>query len=247
MFSLDVNKINCRYFSKGTQLELFKEYYLELLPPEEVLFPKFIQEHDAVLDLGCGAGRTTAHIRKLTDRVIGTDLSEVMIDVARQKYADIEFRVMDASRLDYPDTSFDSVVFSYNGLCYLYPEQKRMDAIREICRVLKPGGTFIFSSFNHYPPYTLSSLANILVTKLLMGFSSKYKIHLTRYGITVNYETTPDKEIELLESMGFCLKERLAMREKVGSLGYCPEIATYYVFSKGQRRSMATGGAVSIS
>lgn len=150
----DVNKTNCRYFSKGTQLELFKEPYLDQLPPEKTLFPKYIQSGDAVLDLGCGAGWTTAHIHKVTDRVIGTDLSEVMIEVARQKHAGIEFRVMDASRFDLPDGSFDVVVFSYNGLCYLYPEEKRTASIREIHRVLKPGGKFIFSSFNRYPPST---------------------------------------------------------------------------------------------
>jgi len=232
LFSLDVNKINCRYFSKGTQLELFKEQYFELLPPEKILFPKYIRNGDAVLDLGCGAGRTTTHIRKVTDKVVGTDLSEVMIDVARQKYADIEFRVMDASRIDYPDNSFDVVVFSYNGLCYLYPDEKRVASIKEIHRVLKPEGKFIFSSFNHYPPLTLSSLLNIFVTKALMGFRTRYKIHVTRYGITVNYETSPSEETQLLEGIGFALGEMIPMFEKVGSLGYRPKIATYYVFGK---------------
>ena len=229
---LDVNKINCRYFSRGAQLELFKESYLDLLPPEKLLFPRFIGQGDAVLDLGCGAGRTTAHIHKMTDRVIGTDLSEVMIEVARQKHPGIEFRVMDASQLDYPDDSFDVVVFSYNGLCYLYPEEKRLSSIKEIHRVLEKGGKFIFSSFNRYPPRTLSSIVNIIITKILMGFSAKYKIHLTRYGVTINYETTPDEEISLFRTMSFELEEQIPMPERVGFLNYRPDVATYYVFSK---------------
>ena len=34
---MNVNKINARYFSKGTQLELYKHFYLDLLPPEKIL------------------------------------------------------------------------------------------------------------------------------------------------------------------------------------------------------------------
>jgi len=229
---LDVNKINCRYFSRGEQLELFKEKYLELLPPEEILFPKYIQKGDIVLDLGCGAGRTTLPIHELKARVIGTDLSEVMIDTARAKHPGIEFRVMDASRIDYPDEYFDVVVFSYNGLCYLYPEEKRNASIKEIRRVLKKNGKAIISSFNRYPPYTLSSIINMIITTVLMGLKSRYRIHLTRYGVTINYETMPAEEIELWQQMSFNLDEMIPMREKVGLMWYTPEIATYYVFSK---------------
>ena len=229
---LDVNKINYMYFSRGEQLELFKEAYLDLLPPEEILFPKFIKSGDAVLDLGCGAGRTTLHIHTITDKVIGTDISDVMIQTAKGKYPGIEFRVMDASKIDYPDNHFDVIVFSYNGLCYLYPEEKRNASIKEIYRVLKNGGKFIFSSFTRYPPYTLSSIVNIIVTTIFMGIKTRYKIHLTRYGVTVNYETSSDEEIKLMRSMNFELDEVVPMKERVGFLGYTPDISTYYAFSK---------------
>ena len=232
MFSLDVNKINARYFSKGAQLELYKHYYLDLLPPEKLLFPRYIGGGDKVLDLGCGAGRTTSRIRELAGKVIDTDISEVMVRTAQEKYPDLEFRVMDASTIDYPDDHFDVVVFSYNGPCYLYPEQKRQASMREVHRVLKSNGKFIFSSFTRYPPYTLSALVNIAATWLLMGFRTRYKIHLTRHGVTINYETTPEDEVQLLESMGFALDEMIPMSEKVGFCGYTPDISTYYVFSK---------------
>jgi len=232
MISLDVNKINCKYFSRGAQLELFKEVYLDLLPPEEILFPKHIKRGDSVLDLGCGAGRTTSFIHKMTEQVIGTDLSDVMIATAREKHPGIEFQIMDASKLDYPDNSFDVVVFSYNGLCYLYPEEKRNDSIKEINRVLKDGGKIIFSSFNRIPPLALSLIINLIVTKLLMGFRSKYKIHVTRHGITINYETSPREETDLFCGMNFELCEMVPMSEPVGCMGYRPNIATYYVFRK---------------
>jgi ubiquinone/menaquinone biosynthesis C-methylase UbiE len=229
---LDINKINYKYFSKGEQLELFKQTYLDLLPPEKILFPKFIKPGHSVLDLGCGAGRTTAFIRKVTDKVIGTDISKVMIDTAIAKHPDIDFRVMDASAIDYPDESFDVVVFSYNGICYLHPEEKRNAALREVHRVLRRNGKFIFSSFTRYPPYTVSAIVNIIITSLVMGFRTNYKIHLTRHGITVNYETTPDKEIRLLNEINFELEEMVPMSERVGFFRYRPNISTYYVFNK---------------
>ncbi len=65
-----------------------------------------------------------------------------------------------------------------------------------------------------------------------MGFRSRYKIHLTRYGMTVNYETLPDEEIKLMKAMNFELEEMVPMQERVGCLGYTPDISTYYVFNK---------------
>lgn len=232
MTNLDVNKINCRYFGRGTQLKLHKEKFLGLLPPEEILFPKYIAGDHSVLDLGCGAGRTTSYIRKITGKVVGVDLSETLIEAAEEKYPDVDFKVMDAGKMDFPDNSFDVVVFSYNGLCYVHPEAKRMAAISEIRRVLKKDGIFIFSSFNRFFSCTLYSILNLVVTKTLMGFSSKYTIHLTRYGITVNYETTPEEETTLFQNMGFELIEQVPMTERVGMWGYKPAVLTYYAFRK---------------
>ena len=230
--SLDVNKINCGYFSKGTQLKLHREKFIHLLPPENILFPKYIKDGDKVLDLGCGAGRTTPYIHRITEQVVGADLSEILIRTAKEKYPGIDFTVMDACRMDFPDDSFDVVVFSYNGLCYLYPEEKRIAAIKEVHRVLRKDGYFIFSSFNRFLPLALHSLVNTIVTKLFMGFSTNYKIHLTRYGITINYETSPAEETELLRQTGFGLVEQVQMTEKVNVLGYKPAVLTYYSFQK---------------
>lgn len=228
----DVNRINCSYFSKGAQLNFYKEKYMELLPPEKTLFPKYINSGQIVLDLGCGAGRTTVHVHALTEKVIGTDLSEVLIAVAKEKYKDINFKVMDASCIEFPENFFDCVVFSYNGLCYLYPEEKRNAAVREVHRVLKKNGYFIFSSFNRFFPWTLYSMINIIITRIILGFFTKYKIHLTRYGVTINYETSPEEEIQLFKTMSFKLIEKVPMAEKIGYFGYKPDISTYYVFQK---------------
>lgn len=101
-----------------------------------------------VLDLGCGGGRTTFFLRDMGGEVVGLDISERLIDAARTRFPHIEFRVGDAADLQYPDESFDCVLFSFNGLDCLYPTTMRRTCIHEIWRVLRSGGTFIVSSHN---------------------------------------------------------------------------------------------------
>jgi SAM-dependent methyltransferase len=101
-----------------------------------------------VLDLGCGAGRTTRFLHEQGAEVIGVDISRALIDAAQFHAPDIQFQVGDASRLDFEDASFDVVVFSFNGLDCIYPKRKRLEALAEINRVLQPGGYFIFSHHN---------------------------------------------------------------------------------------------------
>jgi ubiquinone/menaquinone biosynthesis C-methylase UbiE len=230
--SFDINRVNCNYFSKGAQFAYYKEEFFELLPAEKDLFLKHIHSGQSVLDIGCGAGRTTSHITSLTENVIGVDLSEELIEAAREKFPSTDFRVMDVVKMDFPDNSFDVLVFSYNGLCYVHPEEKRMAAINEIKRVLKPGGVYIFSSFNRFYPLALYALLNLALTKIILGFSSNYRIHVTRHGITVNYETSPEEEIHLFQNMGFELIEQMPMTERVGMWGYRPAVLTYYAFRK---------------
>lgn len=232
IFDMDLNKINCGYFSRGAQLNFYKEEFLDLLPPEKILFSKYIKEGQNVLDIGCGAGRTTTHIHEVTDQVTGVDLSDVLIETAKQKHQGIEFQVMNACKLDFPDATFDVVVFSNNGLCYVHPLEKRLEAIKEMERVLKKGGVLILSSFNRFLPLALYALVNLVATKLVMGFSTRYKIHLTRHGITVNYETTPEEETALFRKYNLEVVEQVPMTENVGKLGYKPAVLTYYAFRK---------------
>lgn len=231
LFNIDVYGVNSRYFDRSNRLKFYKEY-IDLMPPEAVLFPKYIKQGKSVLDLGAGAGRTTFHIRKLTDKVYGTDISDAMIKAAKEKYLDINFQVIDACNIDFPDDHFDVVVFSFNGLSLIYPEENRRAAINEINRVLKKNGIFIFSSANRFFPLAPYSMLNLILTKIVMGFSSKYKIHITRHGMLVIYETTPKEETALLGEMGFTLLETAALAEKVTFWGYKPDALTYYAFKK---------------
>lgn len=111
----------------------------------EAVFPA---PPSTVLDLGCGAGRTTVGLARQGFQVTAIDLSRGLLAEARRRYPDLDFREMDATRLDFPDASFDAALFSYNGLDCIYPVAQRERCIAEVHRVLRPGGVFLLSSHN---------------------------------------------------------------------------------------------------
>lgn len=101
-----------------------------------------------VLDLGCGAGRTTHFLYEMGADVVGVDISENLILAARKNASHLDFREGNAESLDFDNASFDMVLFSFNGLDYLYPKDNRLKAIGEVLRVLRSEGRFVFSHHN---------------------------------------------------------------------------------------------------
>jgi len=105
-----------------------------------------------VLDIGVGAGRTTPYFSQAAREYIGIDYSPGMIAACREKFRgasqSLSFIVCDVRDMHcFGDHSFDFVMFSYNGLDYLPPED-RQAALGEIKRVCRPGGYFAFSTHN---------------------------------------------------------------------------------------------------
>lgn len=105
-----------------------------------------------MLDIGIGAGRTTALLAHRVKSYVGIDYSQSMIDAARQRFSastsNLDLQWGDAASLtSFADHLFDFVLFSFNGLDYL-PAHLRQDALNEMFRVLQPGGVLCFSSHN---------------------------------------------------------------------------------------------------
>ena len=98
----------------------------------------------AVLDVACGTGivaRTVADIQRGRDRVVGLDINEAMLDVARRVRPEIEWRQGDAAQLPFADGTFDV------ALCQMafmfFPD--RTQVLREMARVVTAAGTVAFS------------------------------------------------------------------------------------------------------
>jgi ubiquinone/menaquinone biosynthesis C-methylase UbiE len=120
-----------------------------LTPCERLLFQTYIKPRMRILDLGVGGGRTTSYLSKVASRYVGVDFSEAMIRACRRKFPDLDFLLADASDLSaFEDASFDAIVFAFNGLDSVIPNEKRSRCLRECWRVLRPEGVFVFSSHN---------------------------------------------------------------------------------------------------
>jgi ubiquinone/menaquinone biosynthesis C-methylase UbiE len=99
------------------------------------------------LELGCGTGFFTLNLKLagVIDAGHVTDLSPGMVEVAKRNARglgfEVEGRVADAERLPYDDNEFDIVI----GHAVLHHIPDLELAFREILRVLKPGGRFVFA------------------------------------------------------------------------------------------------------
>lgn len=100
------------------------------------------QARGEVLEVAAGTGRNLSHY-PADARLVVTDFSEPMLDIARSRAAhlgrEVEFQLADAGALDFADESFDTVLCTL-GLCSV-PDDGR--AVREMTRVLRPGGRLV--------------------------------------------------------------------------------------------------------
>jgi len=109
-----------------------------------------------VLDVGIGTGASLPHYPAGV-RVTGIDLSPGMLELARRRAEQLgvaaDLRVMDAQHLDFPDSSFDAVVFNL-CLCTV-PDPAR--AIAEGVRAARPGARMAFLEHvrSNLPPVAL--------------------------------------------------------------------------------------------
>ncbi len=104
-----------------------------------------------ILDIGIGGGRTAPLLAELSTDYRGIDYLAEMVEVARRRFPAFSFMEMDARRLSFPDQSFRLVTFTYNGIDSV-DLAGRMAILREVHRVLVPGGYFVFSALNREGP-----------------------------------------------------------------------------------------------
>jgi len=94
-----------------------------------------------VLDLGCGAGGSPVRSDfSPDDDVTGVDIDEARLALARQRFPRRAFRCAHGESLPFPDASFDRVV---SNVALPYMDIPR--TLAEVRRVLKPGGSVMFS------------------------------------------------------------------------------------------------------
>ena len=134
-------------FTLRDRYERIAPFYDFLDGPFEQRRYRFIRPHlfaglsGRILDAGVGTGRNIPYYPEGAV-VTGVDLSPAMLGRARARAQEVgravDLQLMDVTKLEFPDASFDAAVASF--LFCVLPDEMQADALRELRRVVKPGG-----------------------------------------------------------------------------------------------------------
>ncbi|HKS05082.1 MAG TPA: class I SAM-dependent methyltransferase [Gemmatimonadaceae bacterium] len=144
-----LDEINRRWYERLSAVDAFSTDDL-LEPPLALTLLKY---HDhivgqPVLDIGVGAGRTTLYLSRLTPEYVGIDYSDSMVNHCRARFPSTRFERCDMQDL----STFGSMMFRFVLISFAALDAighgPRQRTLREIARVLEPGGILAFSAHN---------------------------------------------------------------------------------------------------
>lgn len=227
---MNIRKVDTDFIRKSFTTEKIVSDYTKavseigLWESEKMMLKKYFNPEGQVLDIGCGAGRTTIGLYKLGYHLVeGLDLSEAMIVQARRISKElnynITFRVGDAACLDYDDETFKAALFSFNGIMQIPGRENRIKALKEIKRILKPKGYFLFTTHDRDGSKEYESFwkeerrkwALHLEDKSLHEFGDRI-IKMEERDIFLHFSTR-EEVISSLEEVGFILIEGVLRSE----------------------------------
>ena len=131
--------------------ETYDDYYKTDFGKKVDLIEKNIVRHllsqlprGKALEIGSGTGHWTKFFKHLGFDIIGVDISDKMLEIARKKLPNIQFVKADATSLPFDDETFD-YVFAITAFEFIENQEK---AFQEAFRVLKTGGYFLIGALN---------------------------------------------------------------------------------------------------
>lgn len=168
------------------------------------------QASGEVLEIAVGTGR---NLRHYPDGVLltGIELSPEMLAVAHERQRELgseaDLRLGDAQALDFEDERFDTVTCTL-ALCTI-PEPRQ--AVREVHRVLRPGGQFLFLEHVRSPSTPVRAVQRLL-DPLAVRFEAD---HLVREPL--EYLATEGFEVQRVERSKWGIVERVSARRQAGA------------------------------
>lgn len=112
---------------------------MELLPD----FMESISKDSKVLDAGCGGGYPFTKLLSEHFDVLGVDISEKQIELAKKNAPKAKFQCLDMTKLSFPNEYF-SGIFSYYAIIHI-PREEHFDLLVNFYRMLKPNGVALLT------------------------------------------------------------------------------------------------------
>jgi ubiquinone/menaquinone biosynthesis C-methylase UbiE len=119
-----------------------------LFPAEQYLIENYLNPDLRTVEAGVNGGRILLKMQEMGfTSLAGFDYVPELIEraISRNPSRSIDFEVGDAISLAYADSSFDQIVYLQQIICLIENDRDRLQALREAFRILKPGGTGLFS------------------------------------------------------------------------------------------------------
>jgi arsenite methyltransferase len=145
---MSMTQASAAYFDRvAGKWDTLRAGYFQEDVREAAVAHAYLRPEMTVADVGGGTGFMAAGLAPLVSRVYGLDGSAAMLDVAKSKlagFANVEFRQSDGHILPLPDASVDAVFANM----YLHHCPDPAAAIREMARILRPGGRLIITDMD---------------------------------------------------------------------------------------------------
>ena len=139
--NISISHNNAEVFSQNA--DLFKIDYWRQDEQEAIKYLK----PGRLLIGGVGAGRTVPHMVEKGFAISAVDISSEMIKICKQRFPDLDARVMDLQATSFVGESFDSIFLPFHTIAYV---DDLTTTLREMKRILKPGGRLLFSIPNYW-------------------------------------------------------------------------------------------------
>ncbi len=186
--------------------------------------------HGRILDLATGTGDLIFYLIKLKpEKIVGIDISENMLSIGREKikkklpgyWEKISLQIDDSENMSFEDASFDVVTCAFG----IRNSENLNNWVKEVYRVLRPGGIFAILEFSHIKNPIISGSFNFYFNKILPFVGRIITGDRAYYYLPESVKNFPSGKnfTNFVESHGF-----KTLKTKPLSFG----IATIYIFEK---------------
>jgi SAM-dependent methyltransferase len=162
-----------------------------------------------ILELGCGAGRWSASVKRRGGRPVGLDVSRSRLRQARGVQVELRTRYpllrADAEKLPFRGESFDVAFGDWGAMTFCDPYR----TVPEVARVLRPGGTFVFSNSSPFRTVAHERERDRLGRWLRYDY---FELHRVDYPGEVNFQLGYGEWVRLFRENAFRIDQLLEPR-----------------------------------